>query len=132
MADNSGRKIGQQFDARNFDNRIDVTQTEDPVVERRRAPRRAVADGSMAGITVANSVRVVDISLGGVLLASTRSATVGARGRLSLTIGGNPLAAEVEIRRVVETPDLSGFSIGARFVDITQAQRDAIERFARP
>lgn len=109
-----------------------MTQVENPVVERRRAPRRAVVDGSMAGITAASSVRVVDISLSGVLLASTRAATVGARGRLSLTIGGNPLAAEVEIRRVVAAPDRSGFNIGARFVDITQAQRDAIERFARP
>lgn len=109
-----------------------MTQVEDPVVERRRAPRRAVVDGSMAGITAASSVRVVDISLSGVLLASTRPATVGARGRLSLTIGGNPLAAEVEIRRVVAAPDRAGFNIGARFVDITQAQRDAIERFARP
>ena len=62
----------------------------------------------------------------------TRPATVGARGRLSFTIGGNPLAAEVEIRRVVAAPDRAGFNIGARFVDITQAQRDAIERFARP
>lgn len=88
--------------------------------------------GTYAGIAAANSVRVVDISVGGVLLASTRSATVGTRGRLSFTIGGNPLAAEVEIRRVVETSDHAGYRIGARFVDITQAQRDAIERFARP
>lgn len=108
-----------------------MTNAVDSAVERRRAPRVAVADGIPAGITAANSVRVVDISLSGVLLASSRSATVGTRGRLSFTIGGNPLAAEVEIRRVTESPDASGFRIGARFVDITPAQRDAIERFAR-
>jgi len=101
-------------------------------VERRRSFRHVVPQDAVAGITSANSVRVVDISLGGVLLASARPATVGARGRLSLIIGGNPLAAEVEIRRVVETSDHNGFRIGAKFVDITQAQRDAIERFARP
>lgn len=104
---------------------------EESAIERRRAPRVTVADEVFAGISAANSVRVVDISLGGVLLASAKPAAVGARGRLSFTIGGNPLAAEVEIRRVVESPDASSFRIGARFVDITQAQRDAIERFAR-
>lgn len=106
-------------------------QAENSAVERRRAPRVSVAGSVLAGITAANSVRVVDISLGGVLLASAKAATVGARGRLSFTIGGNPLATEVEIRRVVETPDASGFRIGARFLNITPSQREAIERFAR-
>jgi len=99
--------------------------------ERRRAPRLPVEGRSTAGIMAANSVRVIDISVGGVLLASARSAPVGARGRLSLTIGGSPLAAEVEIRRVVESPDHTGFRIGAMFVGITSAQQDTIERFAR-
>ncbi len=76
-------------------------------------------------------MRVVDISVGGVLLASTRPAPVGTRGRLSLTVGGSPLATEVEIRRVTEAPDRSGFRIGARFLAITPAQRDTIERLVR-
>lgn len=99
--------------------------------ERRRAVRLPVEGGAEAGIASTNSVRVVDISVGGVLLASPRSARVGTRGRLSLTIGGNPLAAEVEIRRVVEAPDRTGFRIGVRFLAITPAQRDTIERLAR-
>jgi hypothetical protein len=109
-----------------------VDNAEAPGVERRRAVRLPVQGTSQAGIIAANSVRVMDISVGGVLLASERPATVGSRGRLSLTIGGNPLATEVEIRRVFQTPDHAGFRIGAMFLDITQAQRDAIERFARP
>jgi len=99
--------------------------------ERRRAPRLPVEGQAHAGINAASSVRVIDISLGGVLLASPRSALVGARGRLSVTIGGSPLAAEVEIRRVVDSPDRTGFRIGAMFVGITPAQQDTIERFAR-
>ena len=99
--------------------------------ERRRAPRLPVDGQAQAGIMAANSVRVIDISLGGVMLASARSAPVGARGRLSLTIGGSPLAAEVEIRRVHDSPDRTGFRIGAAFVGITPAQQDTIERFAR-
>jgi hypothetical protein len=85
-----------------------------------------------AGIVDASSVRVIDISVGGVLLASGRPATVGTRGRLSLTLGGSPLAADVEIRRVSASPDRSGFRIGAMFVGITPAQQDTIQRFARP
>ena len=99
--------------------------------ERRQAPRLPVDGRAHAGIIAANSVRVIDISRGGVLLASARSAPVGARGRLSLTIGGSPLAAEVEIRRVHDSPDRTGFRIGAMFVGITPAQQDTIERFAR-
>jgi hypothetical protein len=76
-----------------------------------------------AGIVDASSVRVIDISVGGVLLASGRPATVGTRGRL---------AADVEIRRVSASPDRSGFRIGAMFVGITPAQQDTIQRFARP
>jgi hypothetical protein len=109
-----------------------VDKTEVSGVERRRAVRFHVDGDATAGIIAASSVRVVDISVGGVLLASARPATVGSRGRLSLTLGANPLAAEVEIRRVAQTPDHSGFHIGAMFIDISQAQRDAIERFARP
>ncbi len=99
--------------------------------ERRRTVRLPVYGGAEAGIASSNSVRIVDISVGGVLLACPRPAPVGARGRLSLTIGGSPLAAEVEIRRVFETPDRTGFRIGAVFLAITPAQRATIERLAR-
>lgn len=102
-----------------------------PAAERRSAPRTVLADGHIS-IVAADSVRVLDISGGGVLLASSRPAVVGSRGRLSLTVGESPLAAEVEIRRVVATADRTGYRIGARFLDITPAQRAAIERFARP
>lgn len=76
-------------------------------------------------------MRVIDISVGGVLLASTRPATVGSRGRLTIPLADNPLAAEVEIRRIVESPDHTNFRIGARFVDITHEQRHVIERLVR-
>lgn len=100
--------------------------------ERRRTVRFPVDGEGEAGIVASNSVRVVDISPGGVLLESPRPAAIGTRGRLSLTLGGAPLAAEVEIRRVSESPDRDGFRIGAMFIAITPAQRDTIARLARP
>ena len=100
-------------------------------VERRRAVRCEVEADATVGIRSSQSVRVIDISVGGVLLASTRPAAVGTRGRLTISIAGNPLAAEVEIRRVVDSPDHTNFRIGARFVDITHEQRHVIERLVR-
>ncbi len=102
-----------------------------PAAERRSSPRTVLAEGQV-GIVAADSVRVLDISAGGVLLASSRPAVVGSRGRLSFTVGESPLATTVEIRRVVASVDRTGYRIGARFLDITPAQRAAIERFARP
>ena len=77
------------------------------------------------------SVRILDISAGGVLLASSVPADVGTRGRLSLNIAGHPLATDVEIRRVFAPPDQAGFRLGAMFVGLTRAQQDTIERFTR-
>jgi len=108
-----------------------VYNAETGAPERRRTPRVRVADGAQAIVAASGSVRVLDISAGGVLLASTRPALVGTRGRLSLTVAGNPWAATVEICRIVPSADRVGYRIGASFVDISPAQRDAIERFAR-
>lgn len=99
--------------------------------ERRRAVRHSIDNEALAGIRSSHSVRIIDISVGGVLLASTRPATVGARGRLSVALAGNPLATEVEIRRVVESPDHTNFRIGAEFIGISTDQRDIIERLVR-
>mgnify|MGYP000848951043 CR=1 FL=1 len=99
--------------------------------ERRRAVRHSLDNDALAGIRSSHSVRIIDISVGGVLLASTRPATVGARGRLSVALAGNPLATEVEIRRVVESSDHTNFRIGAEFVGISADQRDIIERLVR-
>jgi len=60
---------------------------------------------------------VIDVSVSGVLLASARTASVGTRGRLSLTLGGSPLAAEVEIRRVLDSPDRTGFRMKCNLVE---------------
>jgi hypothetical protein len=78
-----------------------------------------------------NSVRILDISVGGVLLAAAHPMPVGARGRLSLNLAGSPLAVEVEIRRVAPSREDGGFRIGAMFVDVNPTQRDTIERFAQ-
>lgn len=98
-------------------------------VERRRSPRYAVPDSAAAHLATATSVRILDISLGGVLLFSSRPASVGARGRLSITMGGAPLATDVEIGRVVDIRDQPGYRLGARFTSLIPEHRAAIARF---
>ncbi len=102
-----------------------------PGPERRRAVRHAVHGAAPAGLMTSSSVRIVDISAGGVLVASPRSAPIGTRGRLSLNLAGSPFSADVVIRRVVAATGQGGFRLGMMFVDITPEQRLTIERFAQ-
>jgi hypothetical protein len=79
------------------------------------------------------SVQVLDVSIGGVLLQSARSLPIGARGSLRLTLGGEPLAAAVEVRRVTGDAAKDGaFRLGAAFVAIRSEHRQMIERFIAP
>lgn len=85
--------------------------------------------GAEAQLTNGRSVQVIDISQGGVLLFSARSASVGARGKLSLRIGDGTLVVDVEIRRVSELANRPGFRIGAMFTDLAPEHSAAIARF---
>jgi hypothetical protein len=76
------------------------------------------------GLTVAESVRVLDISRSGVLLHTSSPPDVGARARLRLSVAGEPLAAHVEVRRVSAV--LGGYRVGARFVEMTPVHRRLI------
>jgi hypothetical protein len=78
-------------------------------------------------VPVAESVRILDLSRSGLLLQTISRPEVGSRARLKLSIGGEPLAADVEVRRVAVTD--GGFHVGVRFVDMTPGHRRLIERF---
>jgi hypothetical protein len=94
--------------------------------ERRRSPRRPVRGQSMA-VPVAESVRVLDLSIAGVLLETASPPDLGAIAKLKFSVGGEPLAADVEVKRVTAGP--GGYRVGARFVEMTPAHRRLIERF---
>lgn len=100
-----------------------------PGVERRQSARYSVPETAEAHLATATSVRVLDIGLGGVLLLSMRPATVGARGRLSITVGDSPLATDIEIGRVAEIPNQPGYRLGAKFTGLIPEHRAAIARF---
>ena len=97
--------------------------------ERRRSERRS-AETQFVKISSSDSVRVLDISTAGVLFQAPSPLSLGTRGRLRLSVGGAPLLAEIEVRRVSVAPDLSpGYRIGAKFVAMTPKHRQLIERF---
>lgn len=99
--------------------------------ERRRSPRYEIDAGELAVLPVAISVQVLDISPAGVLLQSSQPAKPGSRGRLRMTIGGLPLSAEVEVRRVSPGVGNVGHRIGLMFVEISPEQQQMIERFTQ-
>ena len=53
--------------------------------------------GELLVLPVPVSVQVVDISVAGVLLQSSRPVGVGTRGSLRLNIGGAPFLADVDV-----------------------------------
>jgi hypothetical protein len=104
------------------------------MLERRRTPRVAVS-GTQIGVPMALAVRLVDISASGVLISSPQRMKVGQRARLQLTLSGEPLNVEVEVRRVADTGTEgfggSHYRLGAVFVDEDQYARRSVQHFLR-
>jgi hypothetical protein len=97
--------------------------------ERRRSPRRAV-EGELATVPAVLNVRVLDISVAGVLLQSTQAVESGVRGSLRLNLGGTPFRADVEVQRIAAgDAAASSYRFGAIFVGLTPELRHRIERF---
>ena len=96
--------------------------------ERRRSPRREV-EGELATVPAVFNVRVLDISVAGVLLQSSQPIEPGARGRLRLNLDGSPFRADVEVQRIAPPDASAGYKFGATFVGLSTDLRHLIERF---
>ena len=100
--------------------------------ERRKVQRIPVETGELAVLPLPTTVRVLDISLSGVLLQSAHPVGTGARGSLRLNLDGVPFTVDIEVQRVSPAPDPASaepYRIGARFVATTREHHDIIERF---
>jgi hypothetical protein len=99
--------------------------------DRRRVPRAAIADTELSVLAFPIPVRLVDISLGGVLLESSHAVELGTRGTLRFNFGGVPFSADVKVERL-ERPHGAGqrLTIGASFVALSRQDQRVIERFA--
>lgn len=102
-------------------------------VERRRVPRAVIADTELSVLAFPIPVRLLDISLGGVLFESSNPVELGTRATLRLNFGGSPFSVAVKVERL---QDLRGgatdgrFLVGASFVALSREDQRVIERFA--
>jgi hypothetical protein len=105
----------------------------DVASDRRRVPRAVIADTELSVLAFPIPVRLLDISLGGVLLESSHPVELGTRGTLRFNFGGVPFSADVRVERVDGSRSDAGtekFSIGAAFVALSRNDQRVIERFA--
>jgi hypothetical protein len=102
-------------------------------LERRREPRVPMSDRLQVGLPMALTVRLVDISTGGVLLSSSQRMQIGQRARLHTTLGSDPFSAEVEVRRVAEGGQEGNgrgrYRIGAVFTALDEVSKRNMHHF---
>ncbi len=91
-----------------------------------------IADTELSVLAFPIPVRLLDISLGGVLLESSHPVELGTRGTLRFNFGGVPFSADVKVERIERQPGGAGdrVSIGASFVALSRQDQRVIERFA--
>lgn len=100
--------------------------------DRRRVPRAVIADTELSVLAFPIPVRLLDISLAGVLLESTHPVELGTRGTLRFNFGGVPFSADVRVERIDRstTNGAERYAIGAAFVSLSRNDQRVIERFA--
>jgi c-di-GMP-binding flagellar brake protein YcgR len=93
---------------------------------RRRAPRVALRGHSLAVVT-ARSVRVVDIGVGGALLACLPP--VPQNGTLRLALGSVPFASVIDVRHQRRDERSGEVLVGVTFLRMSAEARAALEQF---
>jgi hypothetical protein len=97
--------------------------------ERRQFPRHD-ATGQLATVPASVNVRVLDISVAGVLLHASEAVPRGTRGNLRLHLDGSAFRADVQVQRVAaESSGTAGYRLGATFIGLSPDLRLLIERF---
>ena len=99
--------------------------------ERRRELRVTMAAGLEFRLSKRVSVRVVDISGSGALLAADERLAVGTRAWLQVPLGHRAFEAQVEVKRVDEQPDRPVLH-GTVIVAIDRRNQQTLDDFLRP
>jgi PilZ domain len=100
--------------------------------ERRLSPRIPLAGDVECRVDLRTRVRMLDISLGGALLAAELAVPVGASAELRTGLGATAFRADVQVRRAVGLPaavTLNG--LGAMFTTMDERSRRSLEDFLR-
>jgi c-di-GMP-binding flagellar brake protein YcgR len=92
-----------------------------------------MAGDQIVGFPMALTVRLVDISAGGVLLSSSQKLNIGQRARLRTTLGTDPFNVEIEVRRVADASlDGNGrgrYRLGAVFTALDEVATRSVSHF---
>jgi hypothetical protein len=100
--------------------------------ERRQSPRVPIRSGVECRLDLRTRVRMLDISLGGALLAAELALPVGASAELRTGLGATAFRTDVQVRRTVGLPagvTLNG--LGAMFTTMDERSRRTLEDFLR-
>src|SRR4026208_1361976 len=81
---------------------------------RRRFPRHDTT-GQLATMPTSVNLRVIDISVAGVVLHSPEAVEPGTKGNLRLHLEGSAFRADVQVQRAAAAPEgSSGYRLGAK------------------
>ena len=102
-----------------------------PITDRRRVPRSAITDTQISVLSFPVPVRLIDISLAGVLLETSTAFASGTQGTVRFNFDGVPFSADVKVERIEgPTGPADRFRIGASFVALNFDDQRVIERFS--
>jgi hypothetical protein len=85
-------------------------------------------------IPVSSKLRVIDISMGGVLFECEDPVTIGTRGTLRLNLGRIPFVVELQVLRVspvapVAPRNVPAYRVAGSYVNLSPVHRGLIDRF---
>jgi len=92
----------------------------------------SIADTELSVLAFPIPIRLLDISLGGVLFESANPVDLGTRGTLRFNFGGSPFSAAVKVERSERAQGGAAerYVVGASFVALKPEDQRVIERFA--
>jgi hypothetical protein len=101
------------------------------VNERRRSARAVPAMDVECCLELSTRVKLVDISLSGVLLDAELPLPVGTLAGLRSTLGPGSFRADVKVARIAGSPAPASKGLGAVFTVMDERSRRSLEEFLR-
>lgn len=99
-------------------------------IERRRSLRVALPAAAEFKERVAMPIKLLDISLAGILMSAPQPLSCGQKGRLNARLDTFAIDSEIEVTRVSAQPDAKKeWTVGARFVSLDGDARRAMQKF---
>lgn len=101
-------------------------------IDRRQSPRITIDSGVECRLDLRTRIRMLDISLGGALLAAELALPVGANAELRTGLGASAFRTDVQVRRSVGLPaGVAANGLGAMFTTMDDRSRRSLEDFLR-